>query len=300
MKTLKSSSASVVVTHNAGFYSCCSVRLDMIIAHYNNTGTYPSIVDSSAQFALYKPVDNASVDNDISGEFFVNYVGGGEKDGDSSTSRNTSTKNTTTTTTLQPQRPIEFSFYDQFTLFSLLDYAAIVPFVVRYFTPTDEIFDMCQALRKKYQLDYNNTCVLYYRGLDKCTECRIPSYDEMFTRAFHVLQNSQRPMRLLVQSDETEFILAAQQVFGASGIADVIVFADETRTLPRSIAQVDKVFQNDNYNLHYAKWFLAITVTMAQCATVVCNTGNCGLWVCLFRGNARGVHQYGNGAFYVA
>ncbi len=41
------------VSHNAGFFSCCSVRLREIINFYNNTHILP-IVDSYELFELYK------------------------------------------------------------------------------------------------------------------------------------------------------------------------------------------------------------------------------------------------------
>ena len=42
------------VTHNTGFYSCCSVRLYHIIEYFNSEKKTPLIVDSSEQFRDYK------------------------------------------------------------------------------------------------------------------------------------------------------------------------------------------------------------------------------------------------------
>ena len=43
----------IKVLHNAGFFSCCSVRLHCIVSYYNKYGILP-VVDSSLQFEWYK------------------------------------------------------------------------------------------------------------------------------------------------------------------------------------------------------------------------------------------------------
>ena len=42
------------ITHNAGFFSCCTVRLEKIIEYFNIHQHLPVIVDSSEQFRDYK------------------------------------------------------------------------------------------------------------------------------------------------------------------------------------------------------------------------------------------------------
>ncbi len=40
--------------HNAGFFSCCSVKLTKIVEFINSNKRLPDNVDSSEQFSLYK------------------------------------------------------------------------------------------------------------------------------------------------------------------------------------------------------------------------------------------------------
>jgi hypothetical protein len=49
-----SDSNTLTVTHNAGFFSCCHIRLEKIIEFYNNYGNLPERIDGSKQFAKYK------------------------------------------------------------------------------------------------------------------------------------------------------------------------------------------------------------------------------------------------------
>ena len=44
----------IKITHNSGFFSCCSVKLTKIIEFINSNKRLPDNVDSSEQFKLYK------------------------------------------------------------------------------------------------------------------------------------------------------------------------------------------------------------------------------------------------------
>jgi UDP-N-acetylglucosamine 2-epimerase len=62
---------SVKVTHNAGFFSCCSLKLDHIVGYMNNNKAIPLVVDSSSQFSWYK--NQEYKDKDITLEYFEHY-----------------------------------------------------------------------------------------------------------------------------------------------------------------------------------------------------------------------------------
>jgi hypothetical protein len=46
--------SKLTITHNAGFFSCCTIRLIEIIKFFNENGKLPDVVDSSKQFEKYK------------------------------------------------------------------------------------------------------------------------------------------------------------------------------------------------------------------------------------------------------
>ena len=56
---------SFISTHNAGVFSCCSIKLNDII---NKNSTMPTYVNSSAQFDWYKQTNK-----DITYEYFEHY-----------------------------------------------------------------------------------------------------------------------------------------------------------------------------------------------------------------------------------
>ena len=74
---------TLTITHNAGFFSCCTIRLIEIVNFFNNNKNLPTIVDSSRQFDFYKskPEDlskfyftekenNIEYNSDIKKDFF--------------------------------------------------------------------------------------------------------------------------------------------------------------------------------------------------------------------------------------
>ena len=60
----------LTIKHNAGFFSCCSVRLDKIVEYFNRFKILPETVDSSQQFEWYKPADR--LDDSITETYFSN------------------------------------------------------------------------------------------------------------------------------------------------------------------------------------------------------------------------------------
>ena len=241
--------------NNSGFFSCCSFQLHMIVEYFNRHKKLPEIVDSSDQFDWYRP-----------GTMETYFTTRGDLD-------------------IPFKRRINYEHYHQYLDYKTLDYRGIAPFIVKYFTPSPEIRAIMAEMQAKYPLDYANTCCLFYRGNDKATETALSSYSDYIVRAKAVLQANPK-IQFLVQSDETEFI----ETMVAEFPNKVVWFKDEIRHIRKCITTVDKVFKEDNYQ--FSKYYLAITLIMAKCGVIICGTGNCSIWIALFRGSAKGVQQY--------
>jgi hypothetical protein len=48
-------------------------------------------------------------------------------------------------------------------------------------------------------------------------------------------------------------------------------------------------------NCHFSKLYLAITIIMSKCKYIICGSGNCSIWIMLFRGHAKDVYQNRDG-----
>lgn len=251
----------VGVIHNSGFFSCCTVRLCTIIKYINEYKKLPIIVDSSKQFEWYK----TDATKDITYDYFEHY-------------------DNHPTIKFNPSINIEFNIAYQYADYSLLNYEYLVALVRKYFYPSPHILATIINIEQKYNIVYDNICVLFYRGNDKNTETLICAYDQYIEYANKVL-NANPNIKFLVQSDETEFIELMMKTYPNNAF----YFKDEIRHINKCNSTVDIVFKTQNYE--FSKYYLAITIMMSQCKYIICGSGNCSLWIMLYRGNSKNVYQ---------
>ena len=248
----------LTVQYNAGFFSCCSVKLSEIIKYFNSNFKIPDSVDSSKQFELYKtPKNNA----DVTYEYFAS------NNSDIIYSKN-----------------IDYHYTYQNMEYKNLNYTDICPFIDRYFSPSVEIKNIIDMFEKKYNINtYDNICCLFYRGNDKITEMSQCTYEVIIEKAKSLFAENSN-IRFLIQGDETEFIERMTIEFPNN-----IIFKDEIRHIKKSIDTVDHVFRN--LNPEFSKYYLAITIIMSKCNYIICTSGNCSIWIMLYRGNTHNVYQ---------
>ena len=73
-------------------------------------------------------------------------------------------------------------------------------------------------------------------------------------------------------------------------------FKDEIRHMKKCDNTVDIKMASQNYE--FSKKYLAITLIMSKCKYIICGSGNCDVWVMLYRGNNKNVIQNLNGVWY--
>lgn len=256
-------------THNAGFFSCCSVKLDNIINYINLHKQLPIKVDSSKQFNWYKK----QINKDITFEYFEHY----------NNIINISTNNKIT--------PISYKHTFQYKPYSTLNYEQLIPIVTKYFTPSKNIKNIINNIMNKYNITYDNICVLFYRGNDKKTETALCKYYEYLNYANKII-NINPSIQFLIQSDETEFIDYIKGIFPDNSF----YFKDEIRHIKKCNSTVDIVMKEQN-NI-YSKYYLAITIIMSKCKYIVCGSGNCYIWIMFYRGNNNNTCQFNNGKWH--
>ena len=164
----------LVITHNGGFFSCCTIRLIEIVNFFNNNKKLPTIVDSSTQFDFYK-----SKSEDLSKFYFT-----------------------------EKENNIEYNFdiklsktddEEQFSDYELLNISDVNPFVEKYFSLSDEVNSMVLKMGEKYNIEYENTIAVFYRGNDKVKETNIGSYDEFLNKTLEC-SNSNPEKKIIIQT----------------------------------------------------------------------------------------------------
>jgi hypothetical protein len=149
---------SVICNHNAGFFSCCTVKFQQIIYYINDNLKFPDLVDSSQQFNWYKECLN----EDITFNYFEHYDNINE------------IINKKISVSYENVIHEDYQYY----VYQSLDFDCVKPIITKYFSPSKNILNIIQNMEKKYNIDYNNICVLFYRGNDKNRETSICDYSE--------------------------------------------------------------------------------------------------------------------------
>jgi hypothetical protein len=252
---------SIICTHSSGFFSCCSVKLHYIINYINLNFKLPDHVDSSKQFSWYKK--NQDQDKDITFKYFEHYDN--IKD-------------------ISFSYPINYDWDCQFVDYSKLNYNNIIPVIKKYFSPSIKIINIINNIEKKYNLIYDNICVLFYRGNDKNTETELCNYDEYLIYANLIIKSNPNIL-FLIQSDETEFIDFISKKFPNNSF----YFNDEIRHISKTNSSVDIQMKDKNYK--FSKYYLAITIIMSKCKYIICGSGNCSMWIMFYRENSNNVYQ---------
>ena len=242
------------VRHHSGFFSCSSVKLHYIIEYFNTNKVLPEIIDSSEMFYLYKPL--SLIREDVSYHFF----------------------NIPNSNAIEYSNDILYNWNYQFNEYKYLDIKSIIPFIKNYFSPTDEILEIKQYLLKKYNLDYNEICAVYYRGSDKYKETELDNYES------YINQMKKISVKIyLIQSDDQKFIDIVIKNFTN------IIIIEENPTTYLNIGIHDQYTTNENYIM--IKYLFATLLIMSKCKYFICSTSNCSLWTILYRENTYNVFQ---------
>ena len=251
--------AELTIEHNAGFFSCCSVRLSNIISFFNDKKRLPHTIDCSQQFYCYK--DNHL--EDINNTFFS------EREEDN----------------IVFETSIDYHWEHQFIPYCNLDFNTLTPFIKKYFNISQLVRTIVERFEQTYNINYTNTIAVFYRGNDKCTETRIGSYEEYFDKAEEL--NIKFPNSIfLIQTDESEFRDEFKTKFPNS-----FYFEEIPVTSHANNKVMHNIVQQSNRK-HFGALFLAATLCISKCNAIITHSGNCGIFAVLYRGNSKNVFQY--------
>jgi hypothetical protein len=255
----------IKITHNAGFFSCCSVKLHEIVKFINSNKRLPDNVDSSKQFSWYKKNPN----EDITFDYFENY-------------ENVPDVNIV--------HPINYDHNYQFKNYANLDYKCITPLIKKYFSPSAEINEIVNTIEKKYNIVYDNTVAVYYRGTDKIKETQLATFDDFYNQIIKIV-NINENIKIILQTDSSQFI----DYINKKKMKNVVII-DENKT-----SYTNKGIHNEqsSYTNYYDMLnFLSTIIILSKCKYFICSSGNCSIWIMLYRGNNKNVIQYLTGTWY--
>ena len=174
----------------------------------------------------------------------------------------------------------------QFTDYNKIDYSRILPFVDKYFSPSDEILQIQTKLKKKYNILPEKTIAVYYRGTDKKGETRVDSFDSFYNKIIDILQYiNNENIQILIQTDTRQFV---DYIIPKLSDKNIIVIKENTTST------TERGIHNENNNIqNYSDMqiLLSICLIMSKCRHIICTSGNVSVWTLFFRENAENVHQ---------
>lgn len=249
------------VIHNAGFFSCATIKLLDIIRYFNEYKKLPDEVDSSEQFMHYK---SYAGDNLI--PFYFN-----EKD---------------SKIEYNGEVPIRDCMAMQFAPYKYLNIDSLNPFLNKYFLPSNHVFNIAKTYLAKYGIEYENFCSVFYRGNDKNREMKVGSYS-LFIEKAKEIKALNPDIRFLVQPDEPGFLEAFLDHFPDA------IFFEETPACdnPDSCTVFELPIKE---RAEFGAKFFAALLVISQCEHMITHSGNCGLWAALYRRNPKNIHQLFN------
>ena len=245
-----------------GFFSCCSIKLNDIVTFINSNLKTPNTVDSFNLFMLYKKNFN----EDITYDFFEHY---------NNTKHN------------EIKYPINYHHSHQFHDYSNIDYKHIIPLIEKYFSPSNNITNKINHLIQKYNIDYENTLAIYYRGTDKSKETQIASFDEYYNQINQIIKQN-KSINILVQTDTSQFV----DYINNKNLKNIIIVNENHTSYSNKGIHYEKS-PTDNYNEMFN--LFSTFLIIAKCKYIICGSGNCSIWMMLYRGNNKNVIQYLNG-----
>jgi hypothetical protein len=253
---------TLTVNHNAGFFSCCSVRLHELIKFFNHHKKEPSNLVIKNQFSGYR-INPADTNEDVNSLFF--------KPPDREA--------------ILFKREINYDHGYQFEPYVNLDFEGIIPFIKKYFTPSDVVLEFTDQIKQKYNINFETTVGVYYRGNDKCTETGIGTYEEYFNKCEEVV--SKNPdATFLIQTDELEFRNLFSSKFKNSFFVEELPVINKNT----SIAMHNLLGSYDRPKL--GTRILGITYLLSKLKCLITHSGNCSEWAIFYRGNTNNVYQY--------
>ena len=251
------------ILHDAGLFSCCTVKLLQIVRFFNENRKLPDFVDGSHQFGIFKTrqqdLTNVFFEIDDSDITYEDFIKGSLTDDE-----------------------LQFSDYTKLTLEELL------PFVKKYFGFSNYVKDQIKIFENTYEINYENLCSVFYRGLDKVNETELADHKTFIDKCKQI-QLDNPNINFLLQTDETEFFDLFVKEFPNS------LYIKELPQLPKQNSHIAVNVVPDQ-RISFAIAFLAATHIVSKCKIMVTHTGNCGLWATLFRGNTENFYQFITGA----
>ena len=147
-----------------------------------------------------------------------------------------------------------------------------------------------KKIKNKYNIDYHNTIAVYYRGTDKSIETQIASFDEFYTKIKEISElyvNKQ----IIIQTDTSQFV----DYINNKILKNIIIIKENTTSYSKRGIHNEKTSEENYYDMIN---LFSTFLILSKCKYIICGSGNCSIWIMLYRSNNKNIHQFLNGKWY--
>lgn len=260
------------IEHTSGPFSSATIALQDIMIFYNDCKKLPSSVIRRKQFGLCKI--NMNDDNEDVTKVIYN-------ENDYFSFEYDKERLVLDLPIIDVEQKVEGT-YPAHGFYKDILFDDVYPFIKKYFMPGDEVMKKILLFEEKYKIDYENTCIILYRGADKLKETPIGSYDFFIDKAKSIGDEN---TVFFIQTDEVEFLEEARLKLSN------VFYIEECQILP--IDPHRSMFHKLESNLkmnHLINYFSSLIIG-SKCKHVITHTGNGGFWLSLYKGDSKNLHQ---------
>ncbi len=255
--------ASLRLRHRAGFFSICSTLLDSIL-DLHRCGIVAEHLDCSSSFHDFRGPGDAA---DLYPRLF---------------------RPDPTVQSPADRSPRFRPVGHHHRHYRDIDFDGVAPFLQRHFQPSDATLATRDALLGRLGLDPTKLVGLCWRGTDKQRE--VPPTDvAAYIALADRLLAADPALRVLVQTDQMQARDALVAHFGQR-----CAFFEEMPVTDGGVV-MHRLDLDGLYGMarpDFARTLLASVLAVASCRHLITHTGNVGLWLALYRGNARELYQF--------
>lgn len=250
-------------TLDSGFYSNVFQTFNALVFLLNH-GIVPEKVKFSKSCYWYKP----NPDQDIYPVFFT---------------PNTDIKDLPLNKDLYI--PFTNRIRDTLHYYSFSDYNKIIK---RYFNPSNLVLKFQNQFIEKYNIDFNNTIVIYYRGTDKRREIFLASPEKYLLVANKILK-SNPSYKVLVQTDQTSV-----KKYFKDQLKDNIITIDELLTTDETKVGCHPIIKGNSSidETKHAVMLDAVIRCISKCKYVIGGSGAVNVAINLYRGTHNNMYRF--------
>lgn len=168
--------------------------------------------------------------------------------------------------------------------YRMLDFQTLVPWVEKYFSPSERVLSRKAELMRKYDLETTRLIAVNIRGTDKWKEVR-PTPLDYYERICDTLLETSPLSKILVVSDQSDYVERFKERFGSR----VIVF-EELPTTSGTHYPVHRTVSRSERTSFGVDYFATVLI-LASAKFLVTHTGGGAFWTALYRRHTSSFFQ---------